>query len=145
VTSGHGLPVIVVGAGVAGLTCARLLSQTGARVLVLEAADSLGGRVRTDVTPLRSKSVTAADVERSRRSRMPARNGRTPSTRSRWPGLYLAGEITEDSSINGAIRSGEAAARIVAYALRAQSPSTRPSPGPVEVLGSAKPHQGSCA
>jgi ligand-binding SRPBCC domain-containing protein len=29
--------------------------------------------------------------------------------------LYLAGEITEDSSINGAIRSGEAAARMVAH------------------------------
>ena len=64
-----------------------------------------------------------------------------PSTRTRWPGLYLAGEITEDSSINGAIRSGEAAARIVADDLRAQSPSTRPSPRPFEVVGSPEPHQ----
>lgn len=64
-----------------------------------------------------------------------------PSTRTRWPGLYLAGDITEDSSINGAIRSGEAAARIVADDLRAHSPSTRPSPRPFEVVEPPEPHQ----
>ncbi|WP_127818286.1 flavin monoamine oxidase family protein [Microbacterium sp. CPCC 204701] len=39
---------IVVGAGVAGLTAARLLSQVGRRVVVLEARDRVGGRVVTD-------------------------------------------------------------------------------------------------
>ena len=39
---------IVVGAGVAGLTAARLLSQSGRSVVVLEARDRLGGRVWTD-------------------------------------------------------------------------------------------------
>jgi len=39
---------IVVGAGVAGLAAARLLSQDGRRVVVLEARDRLGGRVWTD-------------------------------------------------------------------------------------------------
>nr|WP_194411768.1 NAD(P)/FAD-dependent oxidoreductase [Microbacterium cremeum] len=39
---------IVVGAGVAGLTTARLLAQAGARVVVLEARDRVGGRVVTD-------------------------------------------------------------------------------------------------
>ncbi len=43
-------PVIVVGAGLAGLTCARLLSHGGTPVVVLEAGDAIGGRVRTDVT-----------------------------------------------------------------------------------------------
>ena len=39
---------IVVGAGVAGLTAARLLAQAGRGVLVLEARDRVGGRVSTD-------------------------------------------------------------------------------------------------
>jgi phytoene dehydrogenase-like protein len=39
---------IVVGAGAAGLTCARTLSEAGLRVQVVEAADGVGGRVRTD-------------------------------------------------------------------------------------------------
>ena len=40
-------PVIVVGAGVAGLTAALRLSEAGHRVRVLEAADQPGGRART--------------------------------------------------------------------------------------------------
>ncbi|MGO4103732.1 flavin monoamine oxidase family protein [Leifsonia sp. YAF41] len=39
---------IVVGAGVAGLTAARLLAKAGRHVVVLEARDRVGGRVWTD-------------------------------------------------------------------------------------------------
>ncbi len=41
-------PVLVVGAGLAGLACARHLVRAGRRVQVLEASDGIGGRVRTD-------------------------------------------------------------------------------------------------
>ena len=40
--------VLVIGAGLAGLTCARALQAKGVDCLVLEASDAPGGRVRTD-------------------------------------------------------------------------------------------------
>lgn len=41
-------PVVVVGAGLAGLSCAVALHDAGVPVTVLEASDGVGGRVRTD-------------------------------------------------------------------------------------------------
>lgn len=40
--------VVVVGAGLAGLVCARELVRAGRDVVVLEASDGVGGRIRTD-------------------------------------------------------------------------------------------------
>ena len=41
--------VIVIGAGLAGLRCAQLLTAHGLDVVVLEAGDAVGGRQRTDI------------------------------------------------------------------------------------------------
>ena len=40
--------VIVIGAGLSGLRCAGLLIERGLEVVVVEASDGVGGRVRTD-------------------------------------------------------------------------------------------------
>jgi phytoene dehydrogenase-like protein len=41
--------VLIVGAGLAGLAAARILTQHGVHTRVLEASDAVGGRIRTDV------------------------------------------------------------------------------------------------
>ncbi len=43
------MKVIVVGAGLAGLTCARRLVQAGVEVVIHEKSDGVGGRVRSDL------------------------------------------------------------------------------------------------
>ncbi|MFU8770475.1 MAG: FAD-dependent oxidoreductase, partial [Desulfotignum sp.] len=40
--------VIVIGAGISGLACAKTLFQAGVDVRVLEADDRIGGRIKTD-------------------------------------------------------------------------------------------------
>lgn len=42
-------PIIIVGAGVAGLSCAVQLKQARHEILLLDASDGVGGRVRTDL------------------------------------------------------------------------------------------------
>ena len=39
---------VIIGAGISGLTCAKYLQDHGHQALILEAADAVGGRVRTD-------------------------------------------------------------------------------------------------
>lgn len=47
-TAEHGKRIIIIGAGVAGLTAARVLKDSGYDILVLEASHRVGGRVRTN-------------------------------------------------------------------------------------------------
>jgi polyamine oxidase len=41
------LDVLIIGAGVAGLSAAQVLQQTGKNIVVLEARDRIGGRMYT--------------------------------------------------------------------------------------------------
>jgi glycine/D-amino acid oxidase-like deaminating enzyme len=47
--AGEETDVVIVGAGLAGLSAARHLARAGVAVRILERADAVGGRVRTDV------------------------------------------------------------------------------------------------
>ncbi len=42
------IDVIIVGAGIAGLTAANVLKASGKKILMIEASDAVGGRVRSD-------------------------------------------------------------------------------------------------
>ena len=42
-------PVIIVGAGMAGLSCAVHLQAAGSKLRLIDSSDGVGGRVRTDV------------------------------------------------------------------------------------------------
>ena len=42
-------PVIIVGAGMAGLSCAVYLHAAGLNPRLIDSSDGVGGRVRTDV------------------------------------------------------------------------------------------------
>src|SRR3954464_13873638 len=55
--------VVVVGAGLAGLTAAHELSRAGFDVSVLEARDRIGGRVHTVRSPFRSGQHAEAGGE----------------------------------------------------------------------------------
>ena len=41
-------PVVIIGGGLSGLTCAKELHAAGVDFLLFEASDAVGGRVRTD-------------------------------------------------------------------------------------------------
>lgn len=41
--------IVIIGAGIAGLTCAKYLKDKGIESLILEGSDAVGGRVRTDI------------------------------------------------------------------------------------------------
>ncbi len=45
----QGKRVVVIGAGLAGLCCARTLQRAGYQAEIYEASDGVGGRVRTDI------------------------------------------------------------------------------------------------
>ncbi len=70
--------MVVVGAGLAGLRAAQLLVAAGREVVVLEAGDGVGGRVRTD-------HVDGFTLDRGFQLYNPA----YPEGRLAWPGLVI--------------------------------------------------------
>ena len=58
-TTGRAPRVVVVGAGPAGLSAARVLHRAGVDVTVLEARDRIGGRVHTETLPERRVAPSA--------------------------------------------------------------------------------------
>ena len=73
--------VIVVGAGLAGLRCARVLQDAGRQVVVLEAATHVGGRVTQRAASTGSSSTAAS---RSSTPPIPPSAAGWTWTRSRW-------------------------------------------------------------
>ncbi len=55
------MKVVVVGAE---LTCAKQLAERGSEVVVFEASDGVGGRIRTDEKIYRRGTVSIANVSR---------------------------------------------------------------------------------
>jgi phytoene dehydrogenase-like protein len=124
------MKIVIVGAGLAGLTCAKVLRERGAEVAVFEAPDGVGGRVRTDEKDgflldrgfqVYFTSHPGADfrplalrrIPYGQFAQPPGIHSRPPDNRTQTPGFVLAGEYTEDSSINGSMLSGEKAAGAV--------------------------------
>ncbi|WP_454782441.1 flavin monoamine oxidase family protein [Legionella sp. WA2022007384] len=57
------IDVIVIGAGVSGITAARQLQKQGLSVLILEARDRIGGRVWTDYSQLKPFELGAGWIQ----------------------------------------------------------------------------------
>lgn len=119
---------VIVGGGFAGLRCAGRLQEAGVRTLVVEAADGVGGRVRTDplagFLPDRGFQVLltwfGTQVQRWKYLRTYRIAHGLPDTGSRGltesgrsvraqPGVYVCGDHQETPSIEGALTSGRRA------------------------------------
>ncbi len=90
---------VVLGAGMAGLACARALAEAGQRVLVLEAQDRVGGRISTRRVDGATMELGAEFVH----GRPPellaliAEAGCTLAGRGGQPVRLVAGQLTPDS------------------------------------------------
>jgi cation diffusion facilitator CzcD-associated flavoprotein CzcO len=103
--------VVIVGAGLAGLCCARQLTARGVDVLLLAASDGIGGRIRTDVVNgflldrgLQVLLTSYPEAQETLAIRPCPRCARaTGSLAARG---YVCGDHRDNASIQGAMVSG---------------------------------------
>lgn len=88
--------VVVVGAGMAGLTAARQLRQAGHRVVVLESGDRVGGRLRTALVDGRPHDVGAQFI-----------SGFYRRTRELMSNVDLSGQLVRRSQRAFIVRDGQ--------------------------------------
>jgi monoamine oxidase len=84
--------VAVIGAGVSGLSCAALLAGNGAEVVVFEAADRIGGRIRTSGASASGASASGASASAAPWDEGPPELGAQVVHGARNPILDLLGD-----------------------------------------------------
>jgi hypothetical protein len=84
------MKVIVMRAGLAGLTCAKVMGEPGAEVALFEASDC--GSWRTDE---KDGFLLGRDIPYGRLAGPTGIQGRLPEKRTATPGLVLAGGVSE--------------------------------------------------
>ncbi|MBM3644163.1 MAG: hypothetical protein FJX02_07460 [Alphaproteobacteria bacterium] len=100
--------VIVVGAGMSGVACARLLQDSGFDVVVLEASGRIGGRVRTEHglgAPIDVGACWLHDAETNPLTRLAAAYGREVL----WPSPRRARTFSDLASGGKGLRLGQLA------------------------------------
>jgi len=102
---------VVVGSGPNGLAAAVTLAQAGAQVLVLEAMDTLGGGVRTEVDPAVALTIDASSSGGSVNADLPVTvQGRIDKNSLRGD-LNGGGAVLRLRSSGGGVRISRTAAR----------------------------------
>jgi predicted NAD/FAD-dependent oxidoreductase len=105
-------PVVIIGGGLAGLTCAKQLHTAGVEFMLLEASDGVGGRVRTDKVDgflldrgfqvlLRTYKIPYALPNQT----SPAFDPPVQPLQVR-DNIFVCGDHRTNGSINGAMQSG---------------------------------------
>ncbi|PLK70891.1 amine oxidase [Rhizobium sp. TH135] len=103
--AGKGLKVIVVGAGMAGLSAATTLAEAGAEVIILEARDRIGGRIFTDRSlgvPIEHGANFIHGFNGNPAAELAAKAGATPFfiDQERWQLFQPGGVEPEDFEID---------------------------------------------